>query len=454
VDKLGLQDDNLENLPITDSLNDEPLYFLLNRLRPLGFDWFIEADVLEITSATAADEHQQTLSYPISELRDQGYTSEQLIAAIELGVSGEWEEVDGFAGAIVALGDVLFVRNSTGIHQEIAALLEALKHPARRTLILEPLQHDTLQAALQKPVTVHFQRQPLTTALKDLSEQGSVPIRLDFTSEPQGASVARMPVTLKLSGQSLRRTLEILLAPFSATTILRDNAIVAIPASEADKIYQTAMFDVRDLCRDHQESEALKRTLHSQTSCEVDRSRSLHFPKPGILIARQTRVALDEATVLLEVYRQALRSSRPGQAVGDPLQAVVTRYYRLPQVVAEPLVDLLPKLIKPDTWKSSAQAEAIGTIRQLPSTPGVLKNAYSPPAQPTQQANNPPSTDTGPVIDYSVLVIRQTRATHWEIEQLLHRIERGDPPIEQESASGGGMGGGFGGGFFSVPEQR
>jgi hypothetical protein len=60
------------------------------------------------------------------------------------------------------------------------------------------------------------------------------------------------------------------------------------------------------------------------------------------------------------------------------------------------------------------------------------------------------------VMARAVLIIRQTRAAHGEIEEVIRRVQSGDGVAQGMGGLGraaggfGGGGGGFGGGFFSV----
>ena len=63
-------------------------------------------------------------------------------------------------------------------------------------------------------------------------------------------------------------------------------------------------------------------------------------------------------------------------------------------------------------------------------------------------------TKSGPqkiVIERAVLISRQTRAAQDEIDEVIRRVESGDPRKPAMGGFGGGGGGGCGGGFFSVP---
>lgn len=100
----------LSSEPVSDQLNNEPLYLLLDRLRLIGVDWWLDGNVLHLASIDL--EHVFTKQYNVSDLFDAGFKPDSLQATITHTVSvSSWEDVGGPA-SIVVLGDVLFVRQS------------------------------------------------------------------------------------------------------------------------------------------------------------------------------------------------------------------------------------------------------------------------------------------------------------------------------------------------------
>lgn len=94
----------------------------------------------------------------------------------------------------------------------------------------------------------------------------------------------------------------------------------------------------------------------------------------------------------------------------------------------------------------------------LMALPAVAQPAATAQAQPP----GPPS-EAAVLIDYSVLVIRQTRQIHDQIPEIILRVQQGDDHWTGVGSASGGMGGmggmgtggmgggasgGFGGGFF------
>lgn len=455
----ALKDDGiLVSEPVSDQLREQPLYMLLDRLSALNLGWYMEAGLLHITTITAADEHMPTISYNLGDLFDAGYESDELLMSIQVAGSGQWDDVDGVGGQMVLLGDVLFVRQTDKVHREVAGLLAALRKHGRRTFTLDAPQHAPLREKLLQPVSVDFQETPLSGVAQELSRLTDADIRLDAPALKDEGIRERTPITLKLAEQKVSTVLRVLLTEHGLDWVLQDGVLRITTATKADEIFKSAVYDVRDLSRDNKEAAALQRAVRSQTNGHWEATEGvggdLTFARPGVMVVRQTERVHDEVLQLLENYRMALRASKPRKPVSDPEQALITRYYRLPAPMANELETTLMQLVQPDSWKTPARPEAAGVIRKSTSRPGLLGSTAQPSA--TGSLN-------GMVLEHSVLIIRQTRAVHREIGELIQKLETGDPLIETSGGMGGGGmggapapsaggfgGGGFGGGFPSV----
>ncbi|MEC9092637.1 MAG: hypothetical protein VX438_08035, partial [Planctomycetota bacterium] len=108
----------------------------------------------------------------------------------------------------------------------------------------------------------------------------------------------------------------------------------------------------------------------------------------------------------------------------DPKERI-TEYYRMPKVIADDLENLLPSLVEPQSWKLDANPAGFGSIVKVASTPTV-------------------SSEPVVTLDYSVLIIYQSREIHEKISDLIVKIEHGNNG--KDGGMGNGMGGGMGGG--------
>ena len=439
--------------PIADRLDKTPIYLLLNRLRSLGIAWYFEDEILHFTSTEVAEQRLTTIPYNIGDMLDAKYDSDGIGEVIVSAISPDsWEDAGG-AGAVSFLGDVMFVRQTDQLHRQVRGLLAALRKHGRRTFTLDPPQHALLRQKLEENVKAAFNDTPLETVVEQLAQTAKIDIRLDMPALRENRIRQREPVTLSLNDRKLKTVLRAMLIDLKLTWILRDGVLWITSRDEAEAFLKTAVFDVRDLCRDDAESEALTDAIVSQTNEnweEQGGAGTIEFARPGTLVIHNTERMLDEVLNLLETYRTALRASKPRLRAEDDPNQVITVYYRMHADVAKDLTTLLPKLVRPDTWKNDAHPDAAGELFRTSSEPGNsnLDNGtgVAPGTNQSQQTF---------VMDRAVLIIRQTRAAHDDIEDVITRVEAGDP--RKSDGFGGGLGGGmggFGGGFMSVKPQK
>lgn len=440
--------------PVSEQLDDEPLYLLLNRLRSIGVAWSYQDDVVRLTTPDVVAERVRTQPYHAGDLFDAGYNPDELIDTVRSAVDEPWGEVDGIGGDLQVLGDVLFVRQSERGQRKVAALLAALRNHGRRTFVLDEPQHFALREKLDTPVSVDWNNLPLVQAVGDLAQQTGARIRLDVAEFREHRVREREPVSLTLARQPLRVVLDVVLGPLELDWILSDGVLWITSADRAERSLKAAVFDVRDLSRDAEESEALLEAVTAQTNGPWEDTDGIGgtivFPQPGTMVVLHTERELDAVLRLLEDYRTALRGSKRRTRTGEDPNEVVTRYYRLQARMAADVARTLPLRVQPGTWKDDDHPDAMGTVLQLASA-SELRDAQGKEivaADEQRQAGR-----SAMVVDYAVLIVEHTRAAHHEIAQFLEKVERGD--ARETTFTGGGFGGGgFGGGFFSTPGRR
>lgn len=451
--------------PITDHSDDQPLYLLLNRfLGDLTLDWYYEDETLHVSTAEDVQEHKTTVPYNLGDLFDNGFKSQAILKTIASTTATNSEDA-------VLLGDVLFVRQTFKGHLRVSALISALRKHGRRTFTLDPPQHELFRQKLTQNVSVQFDAVPLKAAIGELARQTGAEIRLDLKELSSAEISERTPVSLKMADRPLSTVLQSLLLNERLTWNLRDGVMWITTEEKASEEFLTAVFDVRDLCNSPSESIGLMRAVQTQTRGRWDdvdgEGGTMIPPKTGILVVRQDARTMNDLLKLIESYRTALRSSKPRPSTEINPKDLITKYYRLPKDIAGDIEKLLPDVIQPETWKSSARPAATGTIRAIASRSSVIGNGQQ-----------------GSVISNSVLIIRQSREIHESIEKLIVKVLNGDagdiyrsdatiqPGMGGMGGAGGGMmgggmggmgggmggsggggGGGFGGGFFSVPSK-
>lgn len=452
--------------PLHEELANEPVYLLLNRLRARGLDWYLEDGIVHLTTKTANEGHQYTVSYLLSDLLDAGYAGgEELVQVLESTISPTTWKANGGQGSAIVLGDVLFIRQTSNEHLQVAGLLAALKNHGRRTYTLDPPEHQKLRELLDKPVTVKIQNVPFHKAIPELSKILKARILVDQRALEEAAFDDRTLMTLEGQEQKLRHLLRLLTANYGLTWVVRDGAIMITTKTAAENELLTAVYDVRDLCRDDGEADALMSTIGEQAYPSYWKMNGgqgdMTFAKTGVMVVCQPEEIQDEVLRLLENYRSALRNSKPRPAAAknnDPYKV----YYRVSQAMAQELRLYIPTEIQPKTWRT-VDPTAPGTITVMTSTPKLLET----------QVEGSTKTENVVALPQAVLIIQQTDDVHHEIALLIANLEHGTLPPSSDPLNGGGGGlgggkggggsgafggggmggGGFGGGFFSVPSK-
>ena len=313
--------------------------------------------------------------------------------------------------------------------------------------MLTELLHEKL---LQK-ISITLEEVPLSEAIAEIVRVSGADIRANAVELKKAGVRDRSPISMEMSDQKLSLVLQAALSDFKLTWLVQDGVIWIVQNSTAEAATRTATYDVRDLCRDAAESEALMYALMEQAGGSWedngDKQGVLLFVRPGILVVRHTEQMLDSVLQLLENYRTALRESKPRKKLGPDPKEVVTYYYRLPTEMAKDFQLHLAELVRPGTWKSENNPDAPGTIMILKST-SDLQQTFGKTA-----VHSKGSSDAGSgyimVVDNSVLIIRHMREVQEEIDNLLDKLTTGSRPVDP-NAMGGQGGGGFGGGFFDV----
>ena len=127
VNEADLSDENIRlSEPVTDRLNNEPLYLLLNRLQSISLGWYVEDEILHITTTARAAENLSTIPHNVGKFFDQEFDPDKLTDSIFNGTDAQtWEDTSGGPGTLILLGDVLFIRQSEEMHRQVSGLLMA-----------------------------------------------------------------------------------------------------------------------------------------------------------------------------------------------------------------------------------------------------------------------------------------------------------------------------------------
>ena len=451
VDAAAMKDKGiLSSEFVTDKLDNEPLYLILDRLKSLGIGWYEEGGDLFLTTTDAANQKMITVSYNLGELLDAGFEGDRVVEAISSATGSTLIEQGDEDGAVVLLGDVVFVRQIQQVQREVRGLLAGLKKTGGQTLTMAPPQHALLREKLVQKISITLEEVPLSEAIAEIARVSGADIRPNFAELKTAGVRDRSPISIEMTDQKLSLVLQAALSNFKLTWLVQDGVIWIVQSSTAESATRTAIYDVRDLCRDEAESDALKYALMEQAGGSWqengDEVGSLMFARPGILVVRHTEQMLGNVLQLLENYRTALRESKPRKKLGLDPKEVVTYYYRLPTEMAKDLQQHVTEMVRTETWKSENTPDAPGTIRILKSTSDLIDTHGRSAASSSEAAGQ--SGGHVLVVDNSVLIIRQMREVHEEIDRLLNKLTTGERPVDPNAMGSGG--GGFGGGFFDV----
>ncbi|MDA0835606.1 MAG: hypothetical protein O2955_15415 [Planctomycetota bacterium] len=299
------------DLPINDHLHDEPLYLFLDRLTfQQRIGWYVRDEIVHLTSAILADERLVILSYPVGNLLQIGYTPRPLIETIMQNTSGLWEDDGDGEGTIDVVQGVLVVRQTDFVQREIAELLDALRKPERQRYINDPSQHQRIRQTLQQPLTIDVHQRPLNEVVADLSKRTGVDIRFDINELYDRSFETTMPITLQLTNKSLRAVLDAI-HPSELGWFLESGVIWFTLKEAVDEHLKTAVYDVRDICRDEKTQLEMVRVVYSLSGGlwedHGDGEGTLTSPARGIMVIRQTERAHDEIIKILEQHRYLRR---------------------------------------------------------------------------------------------------------------------------------------------------
>ncbi len=429
-------------VPITFLASKTPVNLILNRmLKPLKLAWYSKNGMLFITTRIAEEDILFTKYYPVKPILDLGFSQQQLVNLVQNMTSGPWVDVDGTGGVMLFIGQMLAVRQTFHDQLEVEELLAGLMKSTQPIVRLEPKENVKLRKALSSPVQVEFIDTPLKDAAEFLSEFAKVPVVMDkVTLEDEGIGLDA-PVNLTLKGKTLQTTLALMLRPLSAEPVLEDGTILITTTIEAEEHLTTVIYNVKDIADSASAMNQLQEAILTVTRgpwVNVDGvGGMISWVPSGTLVVRQTEPVHQEIQKLLENLR---KSGGAVKLQPQPSQ-VYTGMYRMNADMAEDLLTALPELIAPGTWQTD-KANGPGTIRKVAAGQSSVK----PPAEKNQPekkaaeqpAAKPPAKKAEPepqyiVVPQAVLVIRQTREAHREIEQFLMALL---PPEERTFPTG------------------
>lgn len=316
--------------------------------------------------------------------------------------------VAGLAAAALALPTIKWATQaqSAGAAGAVAGELAQRKDTGKGTVVdrrdapgTEPKGRDTsadveylprptrfeekVEAALEKPMEIEFLELPLEDCLTYFQETADIPMWLDKQTLRDEGVALDQPITLKLRAARLESLLNLILKPMQLAYFPENDVLVITTATKAVDNLITRTYPVRDLYQGRTDSEAGRTVQRVEKAAarggmgggffDVE-SRPLNVPPEVNGVIRQS----GEAGFGVETGIQLAQGFGGGGMQAD---------MAAPRIRYSDLVDAITNTIEPDSWDD---VSGPGTLTYLKET--------------------------------GCLVIRQTRAVHRQILQLLRDL--------------------------------
>lgn len=465
IEKQTLRDAGIEpDLRISHRFRDVTVEQALSRIcEPLGLAWFIQEEVVQVTTKEKAEEVLVTRAYDVAPLvRAKAVAkshefffgtapfdpsgaaalpadldvreSDWLIETIKTKTSGPWFDEEGVGGTLNEAGDALVVRQTHKVHAEIDSLLYGLRlaeakklnggayFVRRRTY---PHEKDALvRQRLARTVTLQFVEVPLEQALRKIAKCLDVPVLIDKQSlTDAGVSTTITSVSGDFRNLTVRSVLRLLLRPDGLTFLVEEGLVRVTTKEKAEEFLETALYDVRDLIAAKVDGSTIRNVIMKETSGPwfddegVGGLLSVNEDF-GVLVVRQTQKVHDEIARLLAGLRKTLfkpgrqpdKAAEAKRPKTEPPKPVVRFYSMDDSERARQLVAVIPVFVAPESWDFPAAA-----IKMVDNT----------------------------------LIVRQTPAVHRELTKFLRKLDGSDQLRARLDGFGnpGSFPAGFGGGL-------
>ncbi|MEX0715302.1 MAG: hypothetical protein WD066_01880 [Planctomycetaceae bacterium] len=354
----------------------------------------------------------------------------EIVDAIEQTTSGPWVNIEGIGGSMTPYGNALVVRQTHVMHDEVAALLDALTQVATAVPTVEPrivrppsypLQEDAaVRAALERRVDVEWQAKPLHEALAELFKDSGVRHRFNRAALENENIPIDSPIDLSQRNVPRRSVLELALPQLGLTWIVRHGFVVVTTETAAGDEFHAVVYDVRDLLIDD-DFTALIDVIENETSGPWVAPDGIggtfgRIP-PRLLVIRaddHNHVEIERLLALLREKGAAAPAEKP-----DP-DEVITRHHQFSVLAdGQEIAAAVREFVAPDSWEGADG----GSLRTVGN----------------------------------VLVVRHTRKVQKQVERFLRELAETSSPFGPAALNGtgltGGGVGGLGGGFYDIGRQ-
>ena len=453
-------------------------------LKQMDLAYFVWTDALEITTPEVADGKMRRQVYPVGDLlRDLGRpgtppNGEPLIALIvDSFAPTTWDRVGG-PGGIQMVQSSLVVAQYPRVHRPIPELLAALRKcsasydawdRAGRKLPEVPPEglwrtdngdRDAWNRALAKPVSFDIQDQEIPEVAEQVRKLTGLDVQVDEKSLRDIGIDAKTRVTYRCRELPLKAALRHLLSDFDLVYLQRGGMLVITTYETQQDELDTVVIPVFDLAgapmlhdlgitRRPYSADDLIAAIHGTvTPTEWDivggRGSIRYYSGSGALVVQQSNEVLEEIMTLLRQLRRQLPVAK--KVDSGQLEKELISVLHGPFVPQNTVPRQGPdgKLISPGPF---------------PLDPSSLADLITSTIEPTSWKKE----DNGPRIQVvrDRLLIRQTRAVHARIAQLMESLGTSSgndalPPRPDRGPVGScAMGRPVpGGGIFRVPEPE
>ena len=241
-----------------------------------------------------------------------------------LMTGGRWQLQDGEGGTIQLVGDVLIIRQTQPIHDQVVPALRLLEQAAVGPLPQSPIEirradypfdaEQTLRKKLTQPAELQATDTSLTDVLAFLESQMEVRILLDKEKLNEEAIAEDSPITLTLKDVSFQVVLNRVLEPLKLAADVEEGMLIVTTQAALTERQVLKAYDVRDLLGRGIDSEELINALYATTGPWQDESGDggdTMVLADRLLFVTQTRSNHAEIEEVLRLLRSQLSDQLP-----------------------------------------------------------------------------------------------------------------------------------------------
>ena len=430
--------------------------------------WYIADEALHVTSRDAAKTKLVTRCYAVGDLvnvhreTDQWDVYESLSDFLPHIGSSTWGDAGGPGSSHVA-ADVLVVSQTWAMHEQVARLIEGLRHFRKLDVNLAPDKvpppidvtdpvSPELQRQLDQRIELRVDKTPLIDVVRLLQQRFKLPIRLDRKRLEEASVAESTEVSLRARNISLRSTLR-QLGQLDLGFYCHDDQVVLTTVDACNERVSERLSWVGDMVADELGDdydslvELLTTTIAPTNWAEGNNIPIYEFRPSHAIIVSQTEEIHLQIEQLLKQMRQTRQENAkllgPDKRTAE--QKLVTHCYSL----EKPRYTQMPNPAPADKQKDKPENK---TAAQQPN---VMLLEMAPPDYPIdplikwiQEETDAASWQVDGASIRLVanhLVIKQSPQVHHHIQKLLQPM---GIQVKSQFGGGGGTGGVGGGGLF------